>query len=115
MVGAEELAVILEGERKKYTDPRVAGNFKGWNKTMQYHFTDTDQYWVIRLVNGEPQTAQKLEGPAEKPEIQYDMDTDTLRAMSRGELSGMEAFQQKRLRMKASMPDMMKLQALNRI
>ena len=115
MVNAEELAAILEQQRRKYEDPRVAGSFKGWNKTMQYHFTDTNEYWVIRLVNGAPQPVEKVPGPVEKPEIQYDMDTETLRAMNSGELSGMAAFQQKKLKLKASMPDMMKLQALNRI
>jgi hypothetical protein len=115
MVNAEELAAILEQQRRKYEDPRVAGSFKGWNKTMQYHFTDTNEYWVMRLVNGAPQPAEKVQGPVEKPEIQYEMDTETLRAMNSGELSGMAAFQQKKLKLKASMPDMMKLQALNRI
>jgi putative sterol carrier protein len=115
MVSAEELAGILEEQRRKYMDPRVAGQFKGWNKTMQYHFTDTGEYWIIRLVDGAPQPAEKAAGPAAKPEIQYEMDTETLRAMNRGEISGMEAFQRKRLRLKASVPDMMKLQSLNRI
>jgi hypothetical protein len=115
MVNGEELAKILEEQRRKYEDPRVAGSFKGWNKTMQYHFTDTNEYWVMKLVNGVPQPAEKVPGPLEKPEIQYDMDTETLKAMNNGELSGMAAFQQKKLKLKASMPDMMKLQALNRI
>ena len=66
-------------------------------------------------MNGAPQPAEKVQTPPEKPEIRYDMDTETLRAMNSGELSGMAAFQQKKLKLKASMPDMMKLQALNRI
>jgi putative sterol carrier protein len=115
MVSAEELVALLEEQRRKYEDPRVAGQFKSWNKTMQYHFTDTDEYWIIRLVNGVPAPAEKAEKAADKPEIQYDMDTETLRAMTRGEIIGMEAFQQKKLRLKASMSDMMKLQSLNRI
>jgi putative sterol carrier protein len=115
MVSAEELVALLEEQRRKYEDPRVAGQFKGWNKTMQYHFTDSGEYWIIRMVNGEPLPAQKIEAPLVKPEIQYEMDTEILRDMNSGRLSGMEAFQQKKLRLKASMPDMMKLQSLNRI
>ena len=115
MVSSKELAAILEEQRGKYRDPRVAGQFKGWNKTMQYHFTDSGEYWIIRMVNGEPQPAQKIDAPLEKPEIQYEMETETLRDMNSGKLSGMEAFQQKKLRLKASMTDMMKLQSLNRI
>jgi putative sterol carrier protein len=115
MVGGDELAKILEENRKKFEDPRVAGQFKGWNKTMQYHFTDTNEYWVIRLVNGAPQPVEKLPAPVEKPEIQYEMETDTLKAMSTGQLGGMAAYTSKKLKLKASMPDMLKLQALNKI
>jgi hypothetical protein len=35
--------------------------------------------------------------------------------MTRGEISGQQAFQQRRLKLKASFPDMMKLQSLNRV
>jgi putative sterol carrier protein len=114
-VEREQLMRLLEEQRLKYRDERVAKNFKGWNKSMQYHFTDTDEYYLIRLENGEPLPPEHLEQPLEKPDIQYEMDTETLRAMTRKELSGLQAYQQKRLKLKASMSDMMKLQSLNKI
>jgi putative sterol carrier protein len=115
MVEREQLLQLLDEQRLKYSDERVAKNFKGWNKTMQYHFTDTDEYYVIRLENGEPLPVEQLEEPLVKPDIQYEMDTETLRAMTRKEISGLQAYQQKRLKLKASMSDMMKLQSLNKI
>jgi hypothetical protein len=82
---------------------------------MQYHFTDTDEYYIIKFVDGDPLPAEKIETPLEKPDISYDMDTETLKAMNENRISGMQAFQQKRLSVKASMSDMRKLQSLNRI
>jgi putative sterol carrier protein len=114
-VDSEQLMQLLDEQRLKYSDERVARNFKGWNKAMQYHFTDTGEYYLIRLENGEPLPPERLETPLEKPDIQYEMDTETLRAMTRKELSGLQAYQQKRLKLKASMSDMMKLQSLNKI
>ena len=115
MVERNELEQLLEEQRLKYGDERVARNFKGWNKTMQYHFTDTGDYYLLRMENGEPLPVQRLDQPLDKPDIQYEMDTETLRAMARKELSGLQAYQQKRLKLKASMSDMMKLQSLNKI
>ncbi|MBN1836039.1 MAG: SCP2 sterol-binding domain-containing protein, partial [Spirochaetales bacterium] len=95
----QELEGLLEEQRLKYSDERVAKNFKGWNKAMQYHFTDTGDYYVLRMANGEPRPVERLEGPLEKPDIQYEMDTETLRAMTRKELSGLQAYQQKRIKL----------------
>jgi hypothetical protein len=114
-VERHELEQLLEEQRLKYTDERVAKNFKGWNKTMQYHFTDNDEYYLLRMEDGAPQPVERLEQPLEKPDIQYEMDAETLRAMTRKELSGLQAYQQKRIKLKASMSDMMKLQSLNKI
>ena len=82
---------------------------------MQYYFTDVGAYYVIRLVDGKAQPAERLEKPLHRPDIAYEMDTGTLLAMTRGELSGMQAYRQRRLRLRASFLDMMKLQSLNKV
>jgi len=114
-MGLEKLEELMEEQRVKFGDAKVAHHFRGWNKAMQYHFTDIDAYYVIRMVNGEAQRSERLEKPLDRPDIAYEMDTETLRAMTRGEISGMQAYQQRRLRLKASFVDMMKLQTLNRV
>ena len=105
----------MEAQRRKFGDERVAHHFKGWNKRMQYHFTDIGEYYLISMVDGAAQPPQRLEKPVEKPDIVYEMDTGTLRAMTRGELSGLQAYQQRRLRLRASFFEMMKLQSLNQV
>jgi hypothetical protein len=111
----EELLDLLEEQSRRYADPRVAGNFRGWNKAMQYYISDFGEYFVIRMEEGVAQTPEPLAAPLERPEIGYQMDSGTLRAMTRGEISGEQAFRRRRLKLKASFSDMMKLQSLDRL
>jgi aldehyde:ferredoxin oxidoreductase len=108
------LQAILETERSKFGLESVRRNFSGWTKVMQYHFPDIGEHWVLRFVAGAVSAPERLAVPVAKPDIHYEMDTWTLKAMSAGELSGEKAYLTRRLRIKASFGDMLKLQALNR-
>jgi putative sterol carrier protein len=113
-IRGEELSALLEEQRVKFADPKIAHNFRGWNKAMQYYFPDIDEYHVIVIEEGEAQPPEKLDEPMKNPEIHYEMSTQVLRAMTRGELSGFQAYQQRKLKLRAAFGDMMKLQALNK-
>lgn len=110
----EELAALLNEQCLKFGNSAIAHNFSGWNKIMQYYFPDIDEYWVIRMADGKALPPERLDAATQNPEIHYEMDTETLRAMTRGEISGFKAYQQRRLKLKASFTDMMKLQSLNK-
>ena len=114
-IEGEALMKLLEEQREKFGNGKIAHNFKGWNKSMQYYFPDIDEYYVIRMVEGKATLPEKLNGPLDKPDIFYEMSTETLRAMTRGEISGLQAYKQRRLKLKASFIDMMKLQTLNNV
>ena len=113
MAETEEFLKILEAQRNKYSDSRVARHFKGWNKTLQYHFTDIDEFYVIELVDGDSQPLRKEK--LDDPDIKYTMTTETFLSMNKGEISGFKAYQQKLLKVKATMPEMLKLQKLDKI
>ena len=97
--------------RAKLTEEKYAKHFKNWNKVMQYHFTDIDKHYYIKLANGVP--SEIFEGEAEKPEIAYTMDTETFIQIQRGELKGLKAYNSGKVKVKASIPDLLKLQKLN--
>jgi hypothetical protein len=82
---------------------------------MQYYISDFGEYFLIRVEGGIAQAPEPLTAPLEKPEIGYQMDSETLRAMTRGEISGEQAFRRRRLKLKASFSDMMKLQSLDKL
>ena len=96
---------------EKMTSDKLSRHFRGWNKTMQYYFTDTEEKYYIDLVNGIPQAPVKGEKPEAK--IKYYMSTIDYLALMRGEIAGLKLYNQKRLKIKASMPDILKLQKLN--
>ena len=111
----DEIIAILSRETEKYADERIAHNFAGWNKSMQYSFPDINAWYLIRMSDGKPQAPEQLESPIEKPEIQYEMHSAVLKAMDEGIINGMQAYQQRRLKTKAAFGDLMKLQALNKV
>ncbi len=111
----EELQALMEEQQVKFADPAVAHNFEGWNKTMLYYFPDIDEYYILPIKEGIGQPPEKVEDPPKKPDIYYEMTTETLRAMTWGEISGFKAYQQRKLKLKASFTDMMKLQSLNKV
>ncbi len=51
----------------------------------------------------------------ENPDIMYSMSTDTFIAMNTGQLSGFKAYQRKLLKIKATMPEILKLQKLDKL
>ena len=109
-----ELERTLELFRLKFTDARVARDFTSWNgKTMQYLFTDSGDYYHIIFHDGVPAPAQR--GKPEKAEIQYELSTETFLAMARKETTGLKAYAQGKVKLRASVPDMLKLQKIDSI
>lgn len=110
----EQLTIeqCIESFRLKFFDPRVAKDYKGWSgKVMQYHFTDTDEYYYIRFQDGLAQPAVK--GKPERADIFYEMTTELFRALTRKEISGLKAYALGKVKVKAAMPDLLKLQKLD--
>ena len=102
----------LETFRCKIQDPRVVKDYKNWSgRVMQYHFTDTGAYYHIRFQDGLPQPPVK--GKPEKADVTYEMSSETFLAMSRKEISGLKAYAQGKVKVRASMPDLLKLQKLD--
>jgi hypothetical protein len=109
-----ELESTLEMFRLKFTDARVARDFKGWSaKTMQYLFTDSGEYYHIAFQDGVP--APAVRGKPGKADIQYELTTETFLAMARKEITGMKAYTQGKVKLRASVPDMLKLQKIDSI
>jgi hypothetical protein len=111
MAGRELVMETLKGQNARFAHPKVASSFKGWNRTIQYVFPDIGLAVTIPVRDGVP--ADPVEGKAEAPEVVYEMSSDTFLAITRREITGMKAFTQKLVKVKASMPDLLKLQKLD--
>ena len=82
---------------------------------MQYRITDSEAFFAIQFIDGNPQPVEALDKALEKPDIQYTLTSATLQAMSSGKINGLQAYQQGKLKVQASFSDLMKLQSLNRL
>jgi putative sterol carrier protein len=113
MIDRDELLNTIKDQAVKFTDERISKAYKKWNKTVQYYFPDIDVYYKIVLVNGEPR--EVAPGKSENPDIQYEMTTETFLEIVSKKLSGMKAYNQKKVKVKGSMPDLIKLQKLEKV
>jgi hypothetical protein len=103
----------LSRQRQRFTHEKIASSFKGWSRLMQYSFPDLGLHLAVPVTDGVP--GEIIEGKVEGAQVIYEMDSDTFLAIDRKEISGMKAFTQKRVKVKASMPDLMKLQKLDSV
>ena len=88
--------------------------FRKWTKTMVFEFSDLGKSFYVNIENGNPSEA--IEGdPKEqglKSNIVITTDSATWIGIMNGEISGMKAYTAKKLKVKGSMPDLLKLQKI---
>ncbi len=113
MAERETVMETLKIQRTRFTHEKIAPSFKGWSRTMQYLFPDIKLSVILPVVDGVP--GELREGNAENPQVVYEMSSDTFMSIHRREITGMQAFMRKLVKVKASMPDLLKLQKLDSV
>ncbi|MCJ7584286.1 MAG: SCP2 sterol-binding domain-containing protein [Anaerolineales bacterium] len=94
----------------RFANPGVQAALKGFTKTLQFKFTDTNEIWLIRAVDGKEATlAQEA---VEKPDILVTVATDILAGVMDKKINGTTAYMQRKIQVKGAMEDLMKLQKL---
>ena len=94
----------------RFADPGVQASLKGFTKTLQFKFTDTNEFWLIRAVDGNQATL--AQESVEKPDVLITMATDILAGIMDKKINGTTAFMQRKIQIKGAMEDMMKMQKL---
>jgi len=94
----------------RFADPGVQAALKGFNKTLQFKFTDTKEDWVLRSVNGTSATLSQE--TLEKPDIVVTISTDILAGIMDKKVNGTTAYMTRKLQVKGAMEDLMKLQKI---
>jgi putative sterol carrier protein len=94
----------------RFADPGVQAALKGFTKTLQFKFTDTNETWLIRATEGKQATLTKE--AVEKPDILVTMATDILSGIMDKKINGTTAYMQRKIQVKGAMEDLMKLQKL---
>jgi hypothetical protein len=119
MASRETVMETLRAQNARFAHPKVAASFKGWTRLMRYDFPDIGLSATIGVADGVP--AEPVEngpgagGAAAPAQVSYEMSSDTFLAIARKELTGMQAYTRKLVKVKASMGDLLKLQKLDAI
>ena len=110
MATKDEVIKVLEGVRVKFTAPDMKSKFEGFDRTLQFQFTDLETSFHTRIHDGmiDPFT----EGELEKPNLLVTTDSGTLVGIMQGNLSPLDAYSVGKLKAKGSMTDLLKLQIL---
>ncbi|MHA2245563.1 MAG: SCP2 sterol-binding domain-containing protein [Candidatus Hodarchaeales archaeon] len=94
-----------------FNTEKAKKTFRKWTKTMAFEFTDLERMFYINIEKGVP--GEVIEGePEGKIHVKITTDTVTWKGIMSGEIGGMKAYTSKRLKVKGSMPDLLKLQKL---
>jgi hypothetical protein len=113
MASRDTVLETLKIQRERFSHEKIASSFRGWNRTMQYHFPDLDLFIALPVIDGIP--GDIVERKIDGAQVSYEMSSDTFLAIHRKEITGMKAFSQKLVKVKASMPDLLKLQKLDSV
>ncbi len=105
-----DIKPYLQRMVNRFADPSVQASLKGFTKTLQFNFTDINESWLIRSVDGKEATL--TQETVEKPDILVTMATDILSGIMDKKINGTTAYMQRKIQIKGAMEDLMKLQKL---
>jgi len=103
----EEVRDALTKWVKVLDDPEIADEFEGFDKTMQFEFSDIN--FNIKMIF-ENKTARLEEGLDENAEMGLDVNSDLFVGIATGEVDPMEAFMEGELKTKGDMDSLQKLE-----
>jgi len=106
----QEVIDALNAAREKLLTEEAKKEFKGWTRTIQYYFPDSDEYWHFEVIDGIP--GELINAEADDADIRFTMKEKILLGLIDGSVNGMLAFTTGKIKVKASLKDISKLQKL---
>jgi putative sterol carrier protein len=94
----------------QFENPKVQSSLKGFTRTMLFRFTDTNEDWLIRTVDGRNATLVKDTHPS--ADLTVTTTAEVLTGVMDRRINGLMAYMQKKIQVQGSMEDLMKLQKL---
>jgi putative sterol carrier protein len=94
----------------RFANPSVQSSLKGFTKTLQFKFTDINEMWLLKTVEGKSATfAQET---VEKPDILVTVSSEVLAGIMDKKINGTTAYMQRKVQVKGAMEDLIKLQKI---
>ncbi|MGE5123519.1 MAG: SCP2 sterol-binding domain-containing protein [Acidobacteriaceae bacterium] len=95
---------------ERFSVPSIQNGLKGFTRVLLFRFTDTNEDWLIRSVDGREASLEK--GTLANPDVTITTTTDVLAGVMDRKINGMTAYMQRKIQTKGPMEDLMKMQKL---
>jgi putative sterol carrier protein len=95
---------------ENFNTEKAKKSFRKWTKTMAFVFTDLEKTYYTNIEQGTP--GEVIEGEPEKAHVKITTDSQTWNGIMNGDINAMKAYTAKKLKVKGSMPDLLKLQKI---
>ncbi len=100
----------LEKIVDQFSNPSVQSSLKGFTRVILFRFTDSNEDWLIKTVDGREAALVKETSP--NPDILVTTTAEVLTGVMDRRINGLAAYMQKKIQVRGSMDDLMKLQKL---
>jgi putative sterol carrier protein len=94
----------------RFSSPGVQSSLKGFTRTLLFRFTDSNEDWLIRAVDGRQATLVK--GTQVGPDITITTTTEVLAGVMDRKINALSAYMQRKILTKGAMEDLVKMQKL---
>jgi putative sterol carrier protein len=95
---------------ERIANPGTQAGLNGFTRTLLFKFTDTQEDWVMRIVDGKEAALTKES--SESPDVIITTTTEVLAGVLDKKINGITAFMQRKIQTKGAMEDLLKMQKL---
>lgn len=105
-----DILPYLQKIQNRFTDPAIQTGFKGYNKTFQLEFTDLNEFYSLKIEDGQKAILEK--GKVEKADLTVTTTSDIVIGIMEKKVNPMTAYSTRKVKAVGSMDDLLRLQKL---
>jgi len=94
----------------QFENPDVQSSLKGFTRNVLFRFTDTNEDWLIKIVDGKEATI--VQGGVTKPDVTITTTTTVLTGIMDRKVNAMSAYMLRKIKVKAAAEDLVRMQKL---
>jgi putative sterol carrier protein len=105
-----DILPLLDRIKGRFNEPSIKESFKGFTKKVMFDFTDTKEQYVLSIIDGKEASIAK--SAAQGADVVVTISTDTLAGIMNKTTNPVAAYATRKIKVKGSMEDLMKLQKI---
>ncbi len=94
----------------QFENPDTQSSMKGFTRNVLFRFTDTNEDWLIKIVDGKEATI--FRGRASEPDVTITTTTAIFTGVMDRKVNAMTAYMLRKIKVKAAAEDLVRMQKL---